>query len=95
MYFDNKSAKLKFNYKLTPTKTKLEEKKFYSFCDKLSILENFPVSGHISELEIVSTIYNILGGIDYYDMYLSSDNKIENNYDMTSRVKIFIIMANQ
>lgn len=88
IYHDNKSEKLRFSYKIIPIKTKIEQKKFEALAEKLSILENFPISGHLSELEIVSPIYDI--DIDPWDLYEACSTSEMTNYDMTSRLKLFI-----
>lgn len=88
IYHDNKSEKLRFSYKIIPLQTKIEQKKFEVLAEKLSILENFPISGHLSELEIVSPIYDI--DIDPWDLYETCYTSEMTNYDMTSRLKLFI-----
>lgn len=89
IYHDNKSEKLRFSYKIIPLQTKIEQKKFEVLAERLSIVENFPISGHLSELEIVSPIYNI--SIDPWDLYETCATSDMSNYDMTSRLKLFII----
>lgn len=91
--FDNSSSNLKFFYKILPTKTKIEEKKFNAFIEGVDIVEHFPISGHIGEIEFVSPIFDWTG-FDYTEMYMPVSNP-DSNYCMTTRLRIYVTIPSK